>query len=300
MRVEEKVELARERRAEFGLSAVLRVLSLGRSTYYYHEGAKKSYEARYEHLRGPLEAIARSHPEYGYRRATVELRERWGGRVGRKVVQKLHRLWGLPFLRRVRVPRPGGIREIIEEAGDRVNLVRRLERIGPFEVMYTDFTDLEYGGGTAQFIPILDHETKVVWGWRVDPHKTAEVALCAWRRAKAKLRRLGKTSRGVIVHHDQSSAFISYEWARQLVQRDGARLSYALNGPRDNPEMESFFGRFKGENRSLFLDAKTMEELSEVVGRRIRYYNEERRHSSLGNRAPMSYARSLKKRLQPQ
>lgn len=293
--MEEKVALARERRVEFGLGVVLGVLSLARSTYYYHEGEKRSYEARYAHLREPLEAIAREHPEYGYRRATVELRELCGQRVDRKVVQKLHRLWGLPLLRRVKVPRVGGIREAIEEAGDRVNLVCRLERIGPFEVMYTDFTDLHYGAGVAQFIPFLDHETKVVLGWRVDPRKTAEVALRAWRQTKAKLRRLGKSVRGVIVHHDQGSAFISYEWARQLVQRDKARLSYALSGARDNPEMESFFGRFKSENRSLFLDAKTIGELSEVVRTRIRYYNEERRHSSLDNQAPMSYATSLKK-----
>ena len=31
----------------------------------------------------------------------------------------------------------------------------------------------------------------------------------------------------------------------------GVRLSYAPRGPNDNPEMESFFGRFTVENRSL-------------------------------------------------
>ena len=50
--------------------------------------------------------------------------------------------------------------------------------------------------------------------------------------------------------------------------------------------MESFFGRFKVENRSLLLDAASPEELSAVVRDRIRYYNRVRRHSSLGDRPP--------------
>ena len=67
----------------------------------------------------------------------------------------------------------------------------------------------------------------------------------------------------------------------------GARLSYALHGPRDNPEMESVFGRFKVENRSLTLDAGSLEELAAVVRGRIRYYNRVRRHRSLGDRPPL-------------
>ena len=70
---------------------------------------------------------------------------------------------------------------------------------------------------------------------------------------------------------------------------DQVRLSYALNGARDNPEMESFNGRFKQEGNSLFLDAGDMEELKVVVSRQMKYYNTERRHSSLGYVSPMTY-----------
>jgi putative transposase len=294
MSVGQRVELARQARGQFGLSLVLGVLGLARSTYYYHAREKASYERKYAHLRGALEKIARSHPEYGYRRATTELRAQTGEVVNRKVVQKLHRLWDLPLYRRVKAPRKSGILRVIEEAGDRANLVAVLDGIGPLEVLYTDFTELAYGGGTAQLIAFVDHTSKVALGGVVDGQKTAEVALRSWRGTKAALRRLGKGPRGVIVHHDQGSAFISYDWARELVQRDGARLSFALRGARDNPEMESFFGRFKVENRSLFLDATTLEELKVVVRRRLRYYNWERRHSSLGNQAPMRYLKNLK------
>ncbi len=56
---------------------------------------------------------------------------------------------------------------------------------------------------------------------------------------------------------------------------------------RDNPKMESCFGRFKVENRSLILDAGSLEELAAVVEDRIGYYNRVRRHSSLGDRPPL-------------
>jgi putative transposase len=293
--VREKVQLVDAVREEYSVNAALRVLSLPRSTYCYHRGTDRSYEAKYGHLHERLEAVAREHPDYGYRRVTTELNEVPGVHVNRKVVQKLHRLWDLPVIRKVRSPRPGAVREVILTAGDRANLVRSLDEIGAFEVVHTDFTDLPFGGGVAQFIPILDHHAKVVLGWQVDSQRTAEVARRAWQHAKTMLRRLHLDQGGMIMHHDQGSAFISYDWARQILLRDRMKLSFALGGAGDNAEMESFFGRFKTENMSLFLDAKTIAELVEVVRERIRYYNWKRRHSSLGNQAPMRYAKRLLK-----
>jgi len=59
------------------------------------------------------------------------------------------------------------------------------------------------------------------------------------------------------------------------------------------PRWESFIGRFKVENRSLLLDAGSLDELKAVVEARIRYYNRERRHSSLGNRPPLAFIEDL-------
>ena len=53
--------------------------------------------------------------------------------------------------------------------------------------------------------------------------------------------------------------------------------------------MEAFIGRFKTEGCSLFLEAQTASELRAVVGEQMRYYNNERRHSSLGYLAPLTY-----------
>lgn len=298
MTTEQKVERVMEVEGRFPLAAALAVVGLAHSTWHYHRRIRRSYEERYRHLRRPLQEIAGGHPEYGYRRATVELRAR-GHRVNRKVVQRLHRLWDLPLLRGTKRPKPSGIRQAIQVAGTRID--RRPKgrgRIAPFKVLYTDFTELKYASGRkkAHLIPIVDHKSKVAVGWAVGKQAVTEVALEAWEAAKQMLSRLGVSWEGMIVHHDQDPVFTSYGWTSRLLLEDGVQLSYALNGAGDNPEMEAFNSRFKTENQSLFNEARTFAELAAVLAERFEYYNRERRHSAIGYLAPLSYVKSLKHR----
>ena len=285
-----RVALVSGAREAHGLTAALRAAGLARSTWYYHTRTRVTYAEKYAHLEAPLKAIAEAHPEYGYRRATAELRETYGQRVNRKVVERLHRLWDLPLRRTLR-PKPSAIRRAIDTAGPRANLLatRRKAEIGPLEVFYTDFTELRFAGGArkAWLIPLLDHRTKYVAGFAVGKRANSELALTAWSAARKTLTRFRNPPAGMIVHQDQDPVFTGYAWTGQLLSA-GVRLSYALRGPGDNPEMESFFGRFKVENRSLILDAESLRELNTVVRDRIRYYNRVRRHSSLGDRPPLA------------
>lgn len=292
MSTAEKVQLARDVRGEIGLGAALAALELPRSTWYYHQSPeRKSYEEKYAHLRAPLETIARQHSSYGYRRTQTELSAQYAFHVNLKVVRRLHRCWGLPLLRSTHPPKPSGIRQVIEVAGGRANLVASLEAIEPLEVVYTDFTELVYAGGRAKahLIAFVDHGSKVALGWAVGLAAVTELALSGWARARAALESYGRELGGMIVHHDRDSVFTSYAWTRRLLIEDEARLSYALRGASDNTEMESFFGRFKVENRSLLTDAATLEELKTVVRDRMVYYNDVRLHSSLGNSAPARF-----------
>ena len=132
-------------------------------------------------------------------------------------------------------------------------------------MLYTDFTELRYTSGKAWLMALVDHASKVVAGWALGTHTDTTLALTARRW----LRRHGFPVAGLIVHHDQDPVYTGYGWTGQLLLRDATRLSYALNGCRDNPEMESFHSRFKTENRSLFLDALTLADLERVVAQRM-------------------------------
>ncbi len=288
-----KVQLVERGRAVAGLTPALRALGLPRSTWYYRAQHPQPYEERHGDLRRPLERIARAHPDYGYRRTTTELCERLGRPINAKVVRRLHRQWDLALRRRIRAPRPSAVRQVLAQAGSRVNLIRPGLAIGPLAVLYTDFTELRYGGGKAWLMALVDHASKVAPGWAVGSSADTALALRAWRRARRWLRRRGFQIAGLIVHHDQDPVYTGYGWLRELLQRDRVRLSYALNGCRDNPEIESFHSRFKAENRSLLLDAPTLADLARIVNQRMAYYNGRRRHSALGNQAPLAFVARL-------
>ena len=293
MSTAQKVERILGVQEEFGLNRSLAVIGLPKSTRYYRRHQQVAYEEKYAHLRPALETIARRWPEYGYRRTTTALREEIGLVVNEKVVRRLHQSWDLALLRRTRRTRPSRLRRIIRQAGERANLIADLETIGLFEVFYTDFTELPYADGKAKahFMPILDHTSRLCLGWGLGERANREVALQAWRRAKARLKDWHVPVTDRILHQDQDSVYTSYAWTGQLLLEERMRLSFALAGAKDNPHIESFFSRFKEEGHSEFLEAETMTELQEVVERRIAFYNAQRYHSSLGNRAPLVFIR---------
>jgi len=291
MTTEQKVALVEATWETHGLNHALAAVDLAKSTWYYHRIQKVSYEDKYVHLQPALEEIARKHPEYGILRTTEELRDSYGRRINHKVVQRLHQLWDYRLLRSTRHPRPSKVRQAIVKAGERANLVAQLERIGLFQVAYTDFTELLYANGQrkAHLISIIGHQCKMVYGWAISEGPDAVTALHAWERAKKTFRQLDIPYEGMILHHDQGSAFISYAWTGKLLLKEGVRLSYALRGFKDNPEMESFFSRFKEEGRSLFFDAGSITELVALVDNQMAYYNTDRRHSSIGYVSPLTY-----------
>ena len=293
MTPQRKVALVESVKGRCSLNLALVTVSLPKSTWYYHQKHKMDYEEKYADLLPILEEIARQHPEYGVPRIMPELREECDLDVNHKVVERLLGIWDLSILRSTRRPKPSSIRQAITEAGDLANLVAQLEEIGLFQVLYTDFTELRYAGGRrkALLISIIGHASKLAYGWAVGEHPDTPLALKAWDRAKETCRQLDIVTAGMIMHHDRDSVFTSYAWTARLLRQDSLRLSYALRGAKDNPEMEAFNSRFKAEGHSLFSEAETLLDLIAVVDMRMKYYNTERRHSSIGYVPPMTFIR---------
>jgi transposase InsO family protein len=296
MTTAEKVALVAGVWEAHGLAPALAAVELPKSTWYYHQRHSISYAEKYAHVWPILEEIAREHPAYGLPRIMVELRDTYGLVINHKVVQRLLQLWDLSLLRSIRPPQPSRIRQAIETAGKHANLVAQMDQIGLFEVAYTDFTELVYADGTrkAYLMPIIGHVCKLAYGWAVGLRADTPLALAAWEMAKSTFQELTIPYAGLIMHHDQDPVYTGYGWASQLVLADQVRLSYTLNGAKDNPEMESFIGRFKTENHSLFLDAPDIPALGAVVAERMHYYNTARRHSSLGYVAPRTYIEQVR------
>ena len=225
-----------------------------------------------------------------YRKVTSELQDQ-GWKVNHKVVQRLQKAWDLPLLRAIRAPRQSAIREALRAMGDRINLVACLETIGIFQVLYTDFTELLFDRGRekAQLMPIIDHTCKLVVGFAVNRSADTALALKAYFRARRTLSFYGVNLCDVVMHHDQDPVYTSHAWIRQLRLRDHLRLSYSLEGARQNTHIESFNGHFKEENASIIWEQKDLIGVKRVVRSRIGYYNKSRRHASLGNISPVAF-----------
>jgi len=211
--------------------------------------------------------------------------------VNHKVIERLHSYWDLSALKSIKHPKENPVRIILRKAGSKINLVQSLERIDDFEVLYTDFTEIRFQKGKTkvQWMPIIDHSSKVILGHALGENANTELAMEAWGKAKFMLKILGQKIKGIIIHHDQDGVYIGHRWLHQVAVKDKVRVSYSKDGAKGNVYLESFIGRFKSENRLLFWEQEDFEALEEVVKVRVRYYNRVRRHSALGNKSPLEY-----------
>ncbi len=246
MTTKAKVELVADTWQEHGLNRTLGVIELPKSTWYYPQKEKRSYEEKYSDLKPLIEEIIKDHPGYGYPRIKVTLEEEYGRLVSYKGLDRLLNLWELRLARRTRKAKRSPLRQAINKAEGELDLVEGREKIGSFEVAHTDFTEIPYDGGErkAQMIPIIGHRSKMIFGWAVGKHSYMDLAARAWERAKETFRVQGISWEGMVLHQDQDSVFTGNRWVDKVLIEDGVRLSYSQNGARGNTLMESFNGHF--------------------------------------------------------
>lgn len=256
---------------------------------------------KYGGLRKKVERIIKKHPGYGYRRLKDEL-DKQEIVINTKPLRKLLKLWHLQPLRRVKSPKPSKIAQYLKDLGIKANLVALLrdEDIQPFQVIYTDFTELPLSIGTFQFIPFSDHCTRRIIGWEVSTSPDAQTAIKAYCKGRVYLKRMKIDLSKTIIHQDQGAAFTSYEYMGILLN-DNISVSFTQRGFKDNPAMESCIGHFKDEYFDQIQEARNFKELRKIIGKCVRDWNSKRIHSALKGRSPDEFIRTLslqsKKRL---
>lgn len=186
---------------------------------------------------------------------------------------------------------------ILEKIGENVNLVKKLRKIKLFKVVFADLTRIVYnsGKGIIWLTVYLEAVSKKVLGYKVGEANTENV-LVAYRKAINFLKRKGVKLNKVYFHQDQGSQFTSYNYIGELI-KDGVNVSFSRKGHfEDNPEMESFYGRFKEECRDELYEARIFDEVKKIVKMRILYYNRDRIHSSLGDFSPDEFIKIYQNR----
>jgi transposase InsO family protein len=293
--------LVDQHKNERGLNRCLQAIGLPKSTY----GDDTSPDYRKNRPDGPSEddqrlmqhirAIIRDHPDYGYRRILPELRGRSGETVNHKRLRRLLRQHELGLPRCLPKAKPSPVWEILREASGQLNLVGAYlgtdREPEPLDVFSTDFTELAYASGQrkAHLMAVVDVGSRCALGWAVGPSANRTLALQCWEHVHARMTRLGQPLERRVLHSDLDSVYTSYDWLRQVLLDDGLRVSYSERGAKDNPWIESLWGRMKTEIGSRITEAQTLPELEAVIDERFRYYNHRRRHSQIGNQPPVPY-----------
>jgi len=250
--------------------AQCRLLDLNRSTLY---SPLKTWAEDTE-LSNRIGEIYEATPQYGYRRVHALL-VREGRRVNRKKVYRLMKELGLQAI----YPKPKTtIRG--KQAVVYPYLLGGLKIEKPHQVWQVDITYLRLPGGFVYLTAIIDVYSRVVVDWRLSNSLCKEAALEALEEA---IWRYGFPD---IVNSDQGVQFTSIEW-ENLCCIHGIRISMShRGGSTDNAYVERFWRTLKFEGFYLNFP-ETMPELKVMLSTFIRWYNEERLHSSLKYKTPM-------------
>ena len=111
------------------------------------------------------------------------------------------------------------------------------------------------------------------------------------KRATQQISKLTKRfPKKLLIHQDQGSQYTSYQYVEAGLKY--GTLSYSTPGtPTENPGQESFFGRFKQEWADEIRELETFKEVQKFIAKKIKYYNCQRLHTSIGFMSPNKFTK---------
>jgi putative transposase len=235
------------------------------------------------------EQIERLHTQsrgyYGSPRIQAQLNQQ-GVVVGRRRVARLMRLRALQG-RSARNTRRSAVAKRVFFASV-PNSQRKLQIDQPDQVWVGDVTYLRVNQQWRYLATVMDKYSRRVLGWSLGHKRDAALTTQALRHAMRKR----NAKPGLIFHTDRGMEYAALDFKQQL-QRQG--FIQSMNRPgkmNDNAHMESFFHTMKTEalyDMSFDTDMALHRELRSY----IRFYNQQRLHSSLDYLAPAAFERQV-------
>ena len=268
----------------FRLDLLLETARLARSTYYYHLKQLDQPDKNQE-LKAEIQSIYREHKgNYGYRRVTLELRNR-GFVVNHKKVQRLMKVLGLAA--RIRLKRKYSFYQ--GEIGKKAdNLIQRqFEASKPMEKCYTDVTEFAIPASRQKLYlsPVLDGYNSEIIAYHLSCSPNLEQVKIMLEQAFTE-----KHYENTILHSDQGWQ-CQHDSYHRFLESKGIQPSMSRKGNSpDNGMMESFFGILKSE---MFYGYekhfRSLEDLEQAIVDYIDYYNNKRIKVKLKGLSPVQY-----------
>ncbi|HHD9422693.1 TPA: IS3-like element ISSpn4 family transposase, partial [Streptococcus pneumoniae] len=280
-----KAEIVREMASGgFQLDLLLETARLARSTYYYQLKGLGGLD-KDKDLKAEIQAIFTEHKgNYGYRRVTLELRNR-GFVVNHKKVQRLMKVLGLT----ARIRRKRKYSSYQGEIGKKAeNLIQRqFEASRPMEKCYTDVTEFAIPASSQKLYlsPVLDGFNSEIIAYNLSTSPNLEQGKAMLNQAFTE-----KHYENTILHSDQGWQYQHDSYHRFLESKGiQASMSRKGNSP-DNGMMESFFGILKSEMFYGYEKTfQSLNQLEQAIVDYIDYYNNKRIKIKLKGLSPVQY-----------
>ena len=229
---------------------------------------KKDKADKYDEVKEVITAIYHENKgRYGYRRITIELRNR-DIVLNHKTVQCLMRELGLVC--RVRMKKYRSYKGEIGKIAPNL-LDRNFTAEKPNEKWVTDVTEFSLFGEKLYLSPILDLHSRDLVSYTISDRPVLSMVTSMLDKAFAKV----SDGTKLILHSDQGWQYQHKQYQRMLSEK-GIRQSMSRKGNcLDNAVMENFFGLLKSELLYL-MDFESMDHFKRELIEYLDYYNNHR------------------------
>ena len=261
----------------------LKLANMPRSTFYYWLNKLKQDDKDKIIKDEILSIFHENKGRYGYRRITLELKNR-GYIINHKKVLRLMKIMGLQSIQRPKrkySSYQGTVGKIAK------NLLKRdFKANKPNKKWVTDVTEFKVNNEKLYLSPIVDLFNGEVISYNLSRHPVFSQVVDMLEKAFKKI----TNNTHLILHSDQGWQY-QMEQYQHLLKEKGIRQSMSRKGNcLDNACAENFFGVLKSELYYIKeKEYKSIEELEKDIIEYIDYYNNKRIKSKLKGMSPVKY-----------
>mgnify|MGYP001771384627 CR=1 FL=1 len=272
-----------ELRQKYKLTSLLKLANMPRSTYYYWLKALKK-EDKYKDIKEEINNIfVENKGRYGYRRITLELKNR-GYKINHKTVQRLMKQLGLISIVRPK-RRYNSYKGTIGKVAKNI-LKRDFKATKPNEKWATDITEFKVHNEKLYLSPIVDLFNGEIVSYNISRRPIFNQVVDMIEKAFSKI----PNNTYLVLHSDQGWQYQMNQY-QKLLRDKGVIQSMSRKGNcLDNACAENFFGILKSE---LFYvkekEYNNVDELEKDIIEYIEYYNNKRIKGKLKGMSPVQY-----------
>lgn len=227
--------------------------------------------------------------KYGWRTIQMKLKEDKNIIMNHKKIQRIKNKYRL-FTKIRRVNPYKAIMKKTQEHRTFDNLLNRsFAQTIPYQAFGTDITYLPFNHRMAYLSAVKDFASGEIVAWEASQHLEMDIVLNTVKNMKSNLNIASLAD--VLIHSDQGFHYTNPEYIHKIKELNMVQSMSRKGNCIDNAPTESFFGHLKDDVD--YKECKTFDELKNLIGNYVHYYNNERQQWNLKKMTPVQYRNHL-------